>query len=412
MADYRRNHYVPEWYQYRFIPEEQKDKKFFYLDLRPQAVSSNGHYFKRSAMLRWGPPRCFYQTDLYTTKFGSWESTEIEQEFFGKVDSRGLRAVEYFSTFEHPDVNPEAFQDLLRYMSIQKLRTPKGLAFLRSITKTKEKNETLFHLQELQDMFCAIWSECVWQIADANQSSVKFIISDHPVTVYNKACFPASKWCGEIHDPDIRLSGTHTYFPLSANKILILTNMSWVRHPYGNPLKPRPNPRFFRQAMFNFLGIQTHRSMSDAEVNAINFITKSRAYRYIAATNKDWLFPEVSLKSKMWNRFGDSFLLMPDPRSVSFSTEVIIGYENSPADIFDEYGRRPGHKDFGDKQRGRKEWETFHAFQGEFARLFGAKRRGRSFEFSRLCDEEDNPDFHNYHLSLEQKFKKYRHGTN
>ena len=49
-----------------------------------------------------------------------------------------------------------------------------------------------------------------------------------------------------------------------------------------------PNPRFFRHAMFNFRGIQTHRTLSDFEVNAI---------------------PEVGLKSKMWNKFGEAICL-------------------------------------------------------------------------------------------------------
>lgn len=110
----------------------------------------------------------------------------------------------------------------------------------------------------------------------------------------------------------------------------------------------------------------------------------------------------------MWNQFGDGYLLMPDPRSVSFTTEVAIGYKNGPSDIFDEYGHRPGHTGFRSKTRKQQEWETFHAFKGEFARLLGPKRRGRSFEFSRLCDEEDSADFHAYHLSLEHKFKKHR----
>ena len=87
-----------------------------------------------------------------------------------------------------------------------------------------------------------------------------------------------------------------------------------------------------------------------------------------------------------------------------------MGYKNYPADIFDEYGRRPGHKEFRDKKWETQEWESFHAFKGEFARLFGPKRRGRSFEHSRLCNEEDSPDFHVYHLSLEHKFKKRGHG--
>ena len=35
--------------------------------------------------------------------------TEIEEKFFGSIDSKGKEAVEYFSTFEHPSVGQEQF---------------------------------------------------------------------------------------------------------------------------------------------------------------------------------------------------------------------------------------------------------------------------------------------------------------
>ena len=114
---------------------------------------------------------------------------------------------------------------MLPYMSVQKLRTPKGLADLAERTKCHDQNVTLMALQRVQNMFCAVWTESVWQIADASNSPTKFIISDHPVTVYNRACPPLSKWCQGHNDPDVRLHATHTLFPLSLDKILILTNL-------------------------------------------------------------------------------------------------------------------------------------------------------------------------------------------
>lgn len=409
MTDYRRNHYVPEWFQYRFLPNELREKKFFYLDLRPETVVSKGHQYKRNALLRWGPTNCFFERDLYTTNFGSWESTEIEQKFFGKVDAFGREGVEYFAAFQHPSVDSKALHALLPYMSVQKLRTPKGLAYLAKLVRLTDKNHVLFKLQELQQLFCALWTECVWSIADASESNTKFLLSDHPVTVYNQGCFPASKWCHDFNDPDIWLSGTHTLFPLSLDKILILTNLSWVRYPYGNPLKPRPNPNLFRPAMFNFTQIQTGRKLSEVEVNEINFVIKMRAYRYIAAANKDWLYPEKYLQTQYWNRLGKGYLLMPDPRSVTFSSEIVIGYKDNRSDWFDAYGRKPWQRGYNDKNQHDEEWETFHAFQGEYARIFGPKRRGLSHEFHRLDNEEDDPDYHKYHLSLEHKFKKNRY---
>jgi hypothetical protein len=405
MAEYSRNHYVPKWYQYLFLPDDVREKKFFYLDLTPDTVNIDKKRYKRKALLRWGPSKCFYEQDLYTTKFGEWESTEIEEKFFGKVDNFARAAVEYWSNFEHPSVDNRSFQNLLLYMSIQKLRTPKGLQYLANLVKLSDKNSVLFKLQELQQLFCAMWTECVWSIVDASQSETKFIISDHPVTVYNQGCFPRSQWCQGANDPDIWFNGTHTIFPLNINKALLLTNLSWVRNPYANPLKERPHSVLFRTAMFNFISIQTGRMLSQTEVTTINYIIKKRAYRYIAAAKGEWLYPEYEVAFDRWDEIGRSYMLMPDPRSVAFSSEMYIGYNNGRSDAFDEYGRRPWHKDYNDKKHRDYEWITFHAFQGEYARLFGPKRRGLTFEFGKKDEIEDNANFHAYNLSLEKKYK-------
>jgi len=409
MSVYRNNHYVPVWYQERFFKPNEDEKKFYYLDLKPETIISNKRKYKRNEILRWGAKKCFCQIDLYTTKYGEWISTEIEEKFFGPVDSKAREAVEYFIKFTHPSADPKAFHNMLLYLSIQKLRTPKGLAYLAELTNKLDKNHVLIELQRLQQIYCAIWTECVWSIADASNSATKFLLSDHPVTVYNQACFPASKWCIDFKEPDTWLTGTHTIFPLSLDRILILTNLSWVRYPYANPVKQRPNANPFRGAMFNFTQIQTGRSLSEQEVIDINYIIKARAYRYIAAADKSWLYPELRRSPKRWDQYGKDYLLMPDPRSVTFSNEIIVGYKNNTSDSFDAYGRKPWHKKYDDKKEQEREWETFHAFQGEYARKFGPLRRGLTFEFNRLDGSKDSSDFHKYHLSLEQQYKKYRY---
>jgi hypothetical protein len=159
-----------------------------------------------------------------------------------------------------------------------------------------------------------------------------------------------------------------------------------------------------RPAMFNFIAIQTGRRLTDVEVNKINFIIKRRALRYIAAAREDWLYPELRVPTEHWRHLGSGYLLMLDPRSVTFSREMIIGYDNKRSDAFDEYGRKPWQEGYGDDARADREWKSFHRFQGEFARLFGPKRRGRCFEFHRLGPEEDDPKSHANHLSLEKEF--------
>jgi hypothetical protein len=292
---------------------------------------------------------------------------------------------------------------------VQKLRTPKGLKYLAQAARLDNKNQVLFKLQEIQQIFCALWSECIWSIADASESSTKFLVTDHPVTVYNKDCFPASAWCKDFNDPGIWLSATHTLFPLNQNKILILTNLSWVRNPYSNPLDKRPNANLFRSAVFNFLNIQVGRKLFELEVIEINYVLKQRAWRYVAAAEKEWLYPERHIKTQNWDKLGNGYLFMPDPRSVSFSSEILFGYTNKHVEGFDAYGRRPGHPDYNKNDD--REWGTFQAFQGEFARLFGPKRRGMSNEFGSFHhgEHEDSPEFHEHHLRSEYRYSKNRY---
>jgi hypothetical protein len=210
---YRNNHYVPEWYKKRFIPKNQIDRELYCLTLTPSVfVDPRGVSHTAKAVRRLGFTHCFAEKDLYTTMFGDEISTKIEQLFFGEIDKRGREAVEYFTSFKHPSINGDAFNNLMIYMSTQKLRTPKGLAWLSNTAKIKDKHGLLRIMLEFRQLFCAIWTECVWLIADCSKSSTKFIISDHPVSVYNRACKPGSEWCDGAGDPDIRFHGTHTIF--------------------------------------------------------------------------------------------------------------------------------------------------------------------------------------------------------
>ncbi len=405
---YKNNHYVPQWYQKRFLPVGQTNQELYYLDLKPESFTDpRGTVHQKSGIHKWGFKQCFAEEDLYTTTFGSEESTKIEQLFFGDIDSKGRGAVEHFSNFTHPSANYEAFQSMINYMSTQKLRTPKGLGFLSWKAQTADKNEILRHMLRLRNLYCAIWTECVWQIADASQSNTKFIISDHPITVYNRECGPRSpQWCRGYNDPDIWLHGTHTIFPLSLDKVLILTNLSWVRNPYQSAKKLRPNPNPFRGAMFKFMDIQVMRYLTEQEVKEINFIIKSRALRYIGAAKEEWLYPEKDISKSQWNVYGNGYLLIPDPRSMQYGGEIMIGYKDGSVDSFDEYGRKPWQPGYSKAGNTPNEFVTFHRFQGEFARLFGRKRRGRSFQFAHLDPEEDSDQAHQYHLQQEKRREK------
>lgn len=275
-------------------------------------------------------------------------------------------------------------------MSVQKLRTPKGLKLLAAQTRSVHSNLTLLTLQQLQNLYCAIWTECVWQIADASDSATKFIISDHPVTVYNRACPPLSKWCVGVNDPDVRMHATHTFLPLTLNKVLILTNLSWVRNPYQNELKARPNPSFFRSTIFSFLSIQIGRKLTEDEVLQINYITKSRAYRYIAAAEREWLYPERQASTDHWKRLGGGYLLMPEPRLVVMGGEVMIRYNNGRVESFSEYGHKPWQRGYKDERRDKRESEALYRFQAEWALMHGPKYTAYNHDFGRDGPREDS----------------------
>ncbi len=375
--EYKHNHYVPEWYQKRFLLDGQNRQH--YLDLKPETKVQNGYKFTRNAKRYWGPKLCFAQNDLYTISIGGLDNKDLEKLFFGELDALGNDAVKHFADFKFGDASHEAFKSLLPYMSAQKLRTPKGLAWLTWLIELRgstDKNKTLLAMREFSSLYCAIWAEAVWQIADATLSPTKFIISDNPVVVYNRECFPDSHVCKGFRDPDVRCAASHTYFPLSPNKVLILTNLSWVRDPYQKPMKIRPNPEFMRPAMFKFTDIQVDRYLTEEEVLQINYVTKKRASRYISAAKEEWLYPERHIKSKHWRKLGDGYLFMPDPRHIHGGGEIFIGYGNGRSDAYSAYGHKPWQDGYEDKERDSREWETMLRFKAEWCATMGQDYRG------------------------------------
>lgn len=404
MSLYRHNHYVPEWYQRRFMLPGQH--RYYRLDLKPDAMVRDGHKYKRKELHHWSPEQIFAADDLYTTKWGQITNTDIEKFFFGRLDSEAPAALDYWTNFDVFKGGSDNFETLLNYMSVQKLRTPKGLAFLSQSAKVRNRNLTLILLQDIQNLFGATWTEAVWQIADASDSSTKFIISDHPVTVYNRACPPLSKWCLGHNDPDVRMNATHTYFPLSLNKVLILTNLSWVRNPYQNEMAFRPNPEFMRNTIFSFTDVQTRRKLTEDEVLQINCITKRRAYRYVAAAEKDWLFPEKRVSTDHWKKLDDGYLLMPEPRRIHMGGEFVVGYKDGRSEGWNEYGQRPWQKGFKDQQRYERESNALERFKAEWAMKHGPKHTAICEHFGGGKIVEDSEDITKYYREVARKYRR------
>ena len=368
------NHYVPQWYQQRFIPAALKERKYHYLDMAPERVADGSPkgFHLRNERRHLGPINCFEQEHLYTLFFGGNATDVIEKKFFGKIDDAGSAALELFLDYEWTNVEHHTIHDFIDFIGAQKLRTPKGLDHLKLVAKGADHRQALVYMQQLRQVYVTMWMECVWEVLCCDNSPTKFIVSDHPVATYNKGLFPLSESCTYPKDAGIELLGTHTIFPLSLNRCLVLTNLGYVRNPAVNPIKPRENPRAYQQTMFDMRTIQTGRQIAERDVQAINFIIKKRARRFIAAGEKEWLYPEKQFHKTLWNKLGDQFFLMPDPRKMQFSTEFVMGFEGGGGFGVDEYGRPPNRKDVDVKALRDREWNTFHKHQKLWESKFGA----------------------------------------
>ncbi|MGR9206375.1 DUF4238 domain-containing protein [Rhizobium leguminosarum] len=343
MSKTRDNHYVAQWYQQGFFDEGRSS--FHYLDLHPQVTNlPNGKSFTAKHKFISPTSRCFYVTDLYTTFFGEEINDEIERRLFGPIDDWGSMAVR---AFIGDDVNEwhRHFQQFFEYMDAQKFRTPKGLDWLKKHYPRLAQNDLMREMQGIQRMNCTLWSEGIREIVSAENSDVKFIITDHPVTVYNYAAAPDHELCSDTNEPDIAFKATQTLFPLSKDFCLILTNLEYADDPEGaSPLEKRTFARNFRTSMVRTDSFIRSRNLAAADVNRINFVLKSRAHRYIAAGREEWLYPE-NFVNESWSDLR-SVLLPSTDGQWRFGGEMYARMETGEVYYQDQYGRTEKPRDF------------------------------------------------------------------
>lgn len=188
MPKTRNNHYVPQWYQEGFF--EPGSNTLAYLDLTPpRKTLNNGRVITERALFTAPTSRAFRQQDLYSTFFGTSINDEIERRLFGDIDARGSLAVRAFAGTDVGEWHRH-FQTLFEYIDIQKIRTPKGLDWLKAQYPQLTQNELMIEMQGIRMMHCTLWTEGVREIVSADDAETKFIVSDHPVTIYNHAVSP------------------------------------------------------------------------------------------------------------------------------------------------------------------------------------------------------------------------------
>ncbi|MDO9566070.1 MAG: DUF4238 domain-containing protein [Candidatus Desulfaltia sp.] len=203
----------------------------------------------------------------------------------------------------------------------------------------------MLEMQQIRQMHCTMWVEAVREIVSAEDSDIKFLITDHPITIYNSDCPPNSTYCKYPSDPEIAFKGSQTIFPLDLNHCLILTNLEYAQNPLSKDLLfNRTNARHFGQTIARIDTMIRSRKLKEKEVKTINYILKARARKYIVAAKKEWLFPEVDIQEN-WSQLGQ-VLLPPKNELYHFGGEMYLGYKNGTTHYQDAFGRTRGESSY------------------------------------------------------------------
>jgi len=136
--------------------------------------------------------------------------------------------------------------------------------------------------------------------------------------------------------------------------------------------------------------------LTEDEVLQINSITKRRAYRYIAAAEDEWLFPERYVSTDHWRNMGDGYLLMPEPRLVHMGGTIFIGYDSGHSEAFGPYGHKPWQKGYKEDNREKLETKTLERFQAEWAGKHGSKYTARNEELGGSLTESGDKMMQHY----------------
>lgn len=345
MSVTRKNHYVPQWHQERFFATGKKTHCL--LDLKPPTYKGRDGMVSSGRSLFDSPTsRAFVEQDLYSTFFGVEVNDEIERKLFGDIDRRGADAIRAFCGDDQRAWH-EHFEDLFEFLDIQKLRTPKGLAWLRrqypEIGRLGEmlpgvaQNQLMLEMKGIRMLNVTTWTTGVREIVSAERAGVKFILSDHPVTVYNHAIPPSDARNRYPEDPSTALKGSQTLFPLGPDHLLILTNLEYAKNPGVRPDAKRTFARNYQSTMVSTIEFIKTRYLTDDQVAEVNFVIKARAERYVAGSRREDLYPEKAV-SKPWADLRATFL-PPADELYRFGGEMFASFENGDVHYQDEFGR-------------------------------------------------------------------------
>lgn len=329
----RDNHYVAQWYQKGFMSDGEN--KLWHLTTK-MILLPNGELKKIENKKKFTSAQKFYAKDLYSIFFGENVNDEIERKLFGPIDNNGFKAINAFLTDDQTEWHNN-FLNFFTYMDAQRIRTPKGLDWLMSKYPTLNQIQLMSEMQKIRLINCSLWSECIRELVSAEESEVKFVISDHPITIYNKACPPDSDYCEYPNDPDIAFKGSQTLFPLDKNRCLILTHNEYAKDPINtDPLELRANIKRSRESFVSTVEFINTRKLTLEEVTKINYIFKKCSKESIAAGCEDWLFPENEIKVE-WGELQD--VLLPPKDKIHTYDDMFVKFDDGSIHYQDQYGR-------------------------------------------------------------------------
>ncbi len=120
---------------------------------------------------------------------------------FGDIDGRGSEAVRAFSGTDVREWHKH-FQTFFEYLDILNPNTEGAWLAEGSVSQALPER-LMYEMQGIRMMHCTIWVGGVREIVSAESSDVRFIFSDHPVTIYNHAVPPTHEMCAYPLDPGI-----------------------------------------------------------------------------------------------------------------------------------------------------------------------------------------------------------------
>jgi hypothetical protein len=218
------------------------------------------------------------------------------------------------------------------------------LDWLRAQYPRLTQNALMLEMQGIRMMHCTIWTEGVREIVSAQNADVKFIVSDHPVTIFNYAIPPSATGTVYPNEPSIALKGSQTIFALNRDFCLILTNLEYAQDHSAIPLEKRTFAGNYRNSMVRPDAFIRTRKLKSEEVNRVNRVLKARSKQYIAAGKEEWLYPETS-SFEPWANLRSTFL--PPPTDIwRFGGEIYAGFDSGEVRYQDAFGRTEKEREF------------------------------------------------------------------